>query len=897
MINNSYLLGLYGGTSSTTSSTSNTSTTPAKRTQPTAPWTATENVPTASEMVRSALAGRRIVNEAAVDVDLASASADYRKLFTTYQALNTLSALADRAATRGVSASESALLNKRFASGLAELSAYLATAKFEGFRMVDGVAQNTVKTTAAIEKTSTTFVTAPVHEGALTDTVAAFEGDVRFSIGVSIAGGAQNTIDIDLSGMGSTPRTFDNVTTFMNAQLEAAGVETRIGREQTPGATKSVKVGDKTVTLPAGPDQWALKVWGGAGETVSFSAAETSDAVYVTQTTGGRAEMLKFQADGGGAPTATQGLGETFWVEGRAGQVALPEGVAAVRDSAVAADGSVWVLADLTEGEDDQPIKGQRDVALMKFDSAGNLTQTKLLGAASSANGFSLAIADDGRIAVAGSVTGALDAGKSGDDANVADSFVTVFDASGQELWTQRRGAKAADEATEVSFGADGTVYVAGRSRSMMPGAEGALGGWDGYLQAFSEQRLTPTSPLSGLMVGSTQFGTAGDDNVQAMTTSGSNLYTAGVENGRIMVRQFTLDASGAPTLSSTRDLGAAQGAIAGITVDNGRVILTGQTDNAALDVGGATNVHAGGTDVFVAVLDPDLQPSANERLTYYGGAGVDTASDVQVKDGKVWITGVADRPGDAAKTDPTQAYLARLDPLTGAVEYSQTWRAQGDQAVTGSLTVVSGGASVLDKLGLPQGEIMQADSKLLTVATSARVGDQFSITPGNGTRAITVTIAANDTMASLAKKITNASNRQLVATVVVDKKVSPPTERIQIEAANGKQGATISSGAFGKDALGALGLSPGYIGNTGDKEKKAYGLNLTNTLNLSNADAIKATNDALALALTSVRSAYKSLAPSTAAVTNSYTGNGSSTAYQQTQLANFQAALSRLTA
>ena len=33
------------------------------------------------------------------------------------------------------------------------------------------------------------------------------------------------------------------------------------------------KSGDKTITLPAGPDQWALKIWGGVGETVGFTAA------------------------------------------------------------------------------------------------------------------------------------------------------------------------------------------------------------------------------------------------------------------------------------------------------------------------------------------------------------------------------------------------------------------------------------------------------------------------------------------------------------------------------------------------------------------------------------------------------------------------------------------------
>ena len=48
---------------------------------------------------------------------------------------------------------------------------------------------------------------------------------------------------------------------------------------------------------------------------------------------------------------------------------------------------------------------------------------------------------------------------------------------------------------------------------------------------------------------------------------------------------------------------------------------------------------------------------------------------------------------------------------------------------------------------------------------------------------------------------------------------------------------------------------------------------------------------------MTAVRSAYRSLGPQTAPITNTQTGGGSSTAYQQTQAANFQAALNRLTA
>src|SRR5690606_1031288 len=176
-------------------------------------------------------------------------------------------------------------------------------------------------------------------------------------------------------------------------------------------------------------------------------------------------------------------------------QTALPPGVETVRASATGPDGSLWIVADLTAGPGNQPIKGQKDVALMKLDSAGRVVSTQTLGAASTASGYAIAVDADGRVAVAGSVTGALEPGKSGDVASVADSFVTVFDANGVEQWTQRRGARVADEATSVSFGDNGMVYVGGRSQGTMPGVGGVAGGWDGYVQAFSETQAHIYAP------------------------------------------------------------------------------------------------------------------------------------------------------------------------------------------------------------------------------------------------------------------------------------------------------------------------------------------------------------------------------------------------------------------
>ena len=904
MINNSYVLGLFGGSFDNSSWVSNAALAKLEKKQPTPPWSTTVQAPKADALVRAALGGQRFINEDAAQLDIKSAPADYRKLFALYQGLDTLTALTNRAATKGVGALELAQLNKRFAGGLDEIGAWLSAADLDGVRLTQGTAASISKTGAGVARDSAISVTAPIHEGAPDTVSPAFAGAVAFDISIRTTTGT-TTVAIDLAQMGTTPRTLNAVLDHINGKLATAGVVTRIGREQVKAEPKTITVNGKPVTLPAGADKWALVVRGDSTETVGFSATARADAVYVVQGAGtaGGHQLLKFQTDTGGAPPdAVARPGETHWVAGRAGQTALPPGVEMVRASAAGPDGSLWLVADVDAGPANQPIKGQRDVALIKLDSAGRVVSTRALGAASTASGYAIAIDPSGRVAVAGSVTGALEPGKSGEVATVADSFVTVFDAEGAEVWTQRRGARAADEATSVSFGPNGTVYVGGRSQGSIPGA-GGQGGWDGYVQTFSESQAHVFAPVVATPVGVAQFGTAAEDGVGAIAVDGSNLYSAGVEDGRLIVRRFTLDAAGKPTLAATRDLGQASGEVAGLSVSGGRVILTGTTRNAALGAGTVNAAHHGGTDAFVAVLEGSLTASANDRLTYVGAAGDDTAADVKVVGGKVWISGLADRALGAKDTDPRQAYLARLDAITGALEWRRDWQGDGQQATPVTLAVASNGASVLDRLGLPQGEIDQSQSKLLTVATSVRVGDRFYISSADGGRPVAVTLDARDTLQTLAGKIERASNRKLKVMIVSDTGVAGKQgetplsvlgglQRLSITARDGKTGAILTAGEPGRDALAGLGLSQGYVGPTsGDGTLRTFGLDLPRTLTLNDPAAIKASGERLQAAMKAVRDAYRALAPATTLPG----AGGPVPAYLTAQLSNYRAALARL--
>lgn len=876
----SYLAGLFGGTMPSIS-TGSAGSVRIDRT-PTAPWSAkTQTAPSA--LVRSALAGAKFIDLRAPVLDAKGAAEDYRRLFALHQGLATLSALASRADEKNISSVEAARLEKAFQAGVKELGGFLSQDVFDSIRVARTAASASARTSVGPAKGSNTYVTQAVHDGHLNAPVDAFSGDVRFSMTVSRLTGP-TTIDFDLAEMGGADRTMGQVISYMNGKLAAAGVETRMALEIVPGEPKTMKVGTRTITLPSDSDSYALAVKGISTETLTFSAADRSDAVFVAQAGGknGTLSLAKFQSDtgqiGSGAPVA--GESGELWVDGRALQTSLSEGLDNVRATATGPDGSVYVLGEADATVDGQTLKGQRDVVLQKYDSAGQLVFTRTLGAANQATAGGLAVGADGRVAVVGSVTGALDAGQAGANAALSDSFVTVYDASGAELWTQRRAARSEDEATGVAFGADGSVYVTGRAKSGMTGAA-ALGGWDGYLQTFSS---------TGLFQGAQQFGSAGEDTASNVAVEGSTLVVAGIENGRAVVRRYDITNPQTPVLAATRDLGALQGSIASVAIDGGRILVTGTSSNASLGDGVSTNAHSGGKDAFVARLDVSLTADPADRVTFLGGSGDDTAVSATVVGGKVWLTGQVGVVGTGA-TETAQGRLVRLDADTGAVEWDRTFRGEGGVVRPMAVTAAAGGASVLDRLGLPQGTIDFKQSRRLVDATSARAGDQFFLDLGGG-RLKAVTIEAADTYDTLARKIASASLNRLDVKV----QTTDAVNGLKIGLKTARQPVEIVSGSLGRDALEALGLSQTLLHPTGglDDDRPIYALRLPGDMSLTDKAGIKAAKDGIQAATLQLMSAYRKLTqlddPMAAAM-----ANVTYSEYQSKQIANYQAALLKL--
>jgi len=875
---------------------------------------------TAAFNVKAGVSGAAGQGSDSATVSNRTTAANYKSLFGLYQGLNALSSLADLAAGKNVSAYDQARYQKAFQSGMSELQAFLGKQPFEGFDVVQGKVSTSLKTTIGAKAETDIYTTGTVYTGAINGEVPAFQGDVRFSATVA-KGGTVTSVDFDLSEMGSTPRTMGNVVNYMNAKLQAAGVSTKFAVSRTPGSAQTVQVGTKTVTLSPSPDTFALQIKGNTVEKVTLTPAASTPAIYVAQSSGTASgpvpdqqqQLLKF--DGGSSATAsTPGDGLTF-------QRALDANLSAVESTATAPDGSVYVLGTAKGTIAGQVLQGTFDTVLMKFDSAGNLAYTRTLGAEGAAQGLSLAVSADGsQVAVASSVQGALDSSSGKVDAKTSDTMVTVFDSTGQELWSQRGGASLADDKpASVAFGADGTVYVAGQTQGAILGGGGSQGSTDQFIQAFSATKKplydgAGSFAYTPKVVASTQFGTSSVDRNAGMAVSGTNLYVAGVENGHAVVRLYDLS-SGKPLLSTTRDLGDLQGGdVAGIAVQaDGSVVVAGSTHNGSLDAGTANPPYAGTHKAaFVASLAGNLQSGAGDTLSYVGGGASDqTATAVTVSGGKVYLAGTVATGAKTVGKDVVQTadgFVAEIDPATGQTVWSRQYAGRAGVAAPTGIAVSGQGASALDKLGLPSGKVDFTASNQIVANTSARAGDQFYVRAGQHGAAKLVTIAANDTYKTLATKISRALGFQVDVKTTT---VSGQTQ-IQIKPLNARADIELQAGPVGRDALAALGISEALVTSDAvtakatapgaqkvgalpatNKLKAYYALALSSGLNLGTANDVKQAQSALQLALSTVRTIYGDM---TTAPADPSSQSGSAPKYLTDRIAQYQAALNRLT-
>jgi hypothetical protein len=146
---------------------------------------------------------------------------------------------------------------------------------------------------------------------------------------------------------------------------------------------------------------------------------------------------------------------------------------------AIAADGSVYVAGRTDGSINDQANLGSFDGFVTKYSANGTNQWTRLAGGPGTDYVYSVATAADGSVYVAGFTSGSIDGqvNKGGD----GDGFITKYAADGTKKWTRLAGGTNWDAANSVATAADGSVFIAGGTKSSIDGQPNQ-GSFDGFV-------------------------------------------------------------------------------------------------------------------------------------------------------------------------------------------------------------------------------------------------------------------------------------------------------------------------------------------------------------------------------------------------------------------------------
>ena len=491
--------------------------------------------------------------------------------------------------------------------------------------------------------------------------------------------GDVKTVNFNLDDMGTTPRTMSNVVTYLNSQLAAAGAVTRFKDVDTPAAADTTTVNGQTVTLSTLPDNYALQIVGTDTEAVTFTAPTTTPAVYVTATSG-TAAVAATSTTAAVAGDQTQNLlkfntGTSDPTTSLVNNSAMQSAVSSALASATGPDGSLYVVSNVdATTADGQTINGTQDVALMKYDSAGNLMYTRTLGAANSATGYAIAVSPDGtNVAVAGSVTGALDGSDPGQTSTSTNSFVTEYSAAeGDEQWTAMQPRTPGDARPAwrsarwlgLCHRHGAGLHARRRKRDRRPGR--------------LSQELQPQRPAHlHHPVRHDREGHAGGHRRLRLQHSTSPAARAAM--------RWCASSPSSPQArrppERCADLGALQqgGNVVGVGVNaDGSVVVAGSTTNGRAvgrnrDPAPISRAREG----FVATLGANLQASSSDSLSYLATSGDLTASAMTLSGGQVYLAGklATTAPVGSGLTNTTAGYVAAVDPISGGVTWSQQFQ------------------------------------------------------------------------------------------------------------------------------------------------------------------------------------------------------------------------------
>lgn len=812
---------------------------------------------------------------------------DVETSFITYRALTRLKSLAQAAQQPGLPASERKSLQKAFSKGMSDLQTFMATAPSNALTLTFGPMQSRVKGAMTLPTQDRSVGKGAGVVDDFTAPMTTLTGKEVFTIQLDDAG-HHDTVTVDLSKLASQPPSLEQVTKAFNEAVAA------------PASGYAYKV---TFAVAMIDGKYGLTMKSDAGATVSLQQANAGDALMVVsgKAVGGKPgaadinrytdvnDVLKREKIGSIAATdrtatadaqakakaKTTDDAKRTHTDGSDSKSALPTVLANLQPQAstTAADGFTYVVGTTSGDLGTYRSKGNKDLFLTKVDSEGKIVWQHGLGVTGTAEGKAISVAPNGDVIIAGSVTGPL-AGNAGHD---RDMLVAKYSASGAKQFATSIPSSGDDEATAVAVANDGSIYIGGRVAGTGDG-----GAYVAHLDT------------TGKIVEERQIDTPGFDKLRALKIDASgNLLALTRENGVARLRR--MDANKLATDLGMVELGSADARALAVGAD-GTIAVVGATQTALPD---NANLPADNKqDGFVTTIRSDL---TGARTTYIGSAGDDEIDSVAFLGSQIFVGGRTTGILDGKREGTVDGFVARIDAASGKIGNISQFGSYEGALEPVMVSAATGGANALGALGLRRGAWNDEIATSLTAQFGLAEGDSFKVQL-DGSTVHRVRIGANETLSSLSRKVRTALGNNAVTVTT-----SRNSDGYNQLAFNVAQGHTLSltAGPKDRDALAKLGIDPVRLHS--DPLRKStdpkvtpggsFGLSLdATTLNLSSSANAKAALDKINSAISKTQTAYRSLYwdDGKAARVNGAIGAGS--AYQQAQLANYQAALDRLT-
>jgi hypothetical protein len=327
--------------------------------------------------------------------------------------------------------------------------------------------------------------------------------------------------------------------------------------------------------------------------------------------------------DFGGGPLQDSGNGDVFVAKldpglghlhsERFGDAESAEGRGIASDAAGNVIVAGYFRGSIDFGGGPLTSPGGEDVFLAKFDPALGHLHSKRFGGEGREIAFAVAVDAAGNVVVTGVFDGSIDFGggpltSAGDN----DVFVAKFDPQLNHLWSKSFGDPDVQVVSRVAIDAEGNVVLAGYFRGSIDFGGGPLasaGGFDAFVVKLDPQ-------LGHLE--SKRFGDAGDQVADGLAIDGAgNVVLAGGFTGSIDFGGGPLTSAGSydlfvakldpqlePLWGQRFGDEAMQEAIGAAVDGAGNVILTGQLDGS-IDFGEGPLTSAGDGDIFLAKLPP----------------------------------------------------------------------------------------------------------------------------------------------------------------------------------------------------------------------------------------------------------------------------------------------------